>query len=368
VDAKRAIETVPLRGYCFVLPVQHDPSRAEGSTWGHLPPLLSRPVGREGAIATVVQALDRQRLVTITGPGGIGKTTVAVATVSQIGPAALRFVDLSHVATGDEAAMQIARSLGVETTDGGFERLCRALGDRDLLLILDTCEHIVAEIAMLVESLLAHCPKLRLLVTSREALRATGEWTHRLPSLHFPPTGAAIDEANAREFSAVALFLERAQSSTGLDLEDRHVPLVAEICRRLDGIPLALELAAARVADLGVHEIAANLDDCFSILTRGRRTALPRHRTLSATLDWSYNLLSGDERALLHHLSSMTGPFLADEAVSSAAAAGFEHCAERLLTLYEKSLLSVELREDAPSYRLLATTKSYLDARQLAPA
>jgi predicted ATPase len=250
--------------------------------------------------------------------------------------------------------------LGVETRGDALATLCEHLRDRDMLLILDTCEHIVEPIAALVEMLLSHCAKLRLLVTSREALRATGEWTHRLPSLTFPEEGEEINQANMAAFSAIIMLVDRVRASMRFEVESRELPAIAEICRRLDGIPLALEFAAARVADLGLREIATHLDDCFAILTRGRRTALPRHRTLSAALDWSYSLLSGDEQRMLRHLATLGRSFTAEHAISSGGHAGCERPSEALADLCEKSLISVDIRNDAPIYRLLDTTRAYV--------
>jgi non-specific serine/threonine protein kinase len=328
-----------------------------------LPVLLNPVVGREEAIEIIGAALSERQLVTITGPGGIGKTTVAIATANRFvtgfeGMAA--FVDLSHVTDDEGAALAIAGALGLEAQGDTLAALCDYMRIRDLLLILDTCEHIVESIARLVETLLSHCANLRLLVTSREALRATGEWTHRLPSLTFPAEGEEINERNMAAFSAITLFVDRVQSSMRFARESRNLPLLAEICRHLDGIPLALEFAAARVVDLGLQTIAGHLDDRFTILTRGRRTALPRHRTLSATLDWSYGLLSEDEQRMLRHLANRGAPFTAECALAGGERAGCERPLDALSGLYEKSLLAVDMRDDAPTYRLLDTTRAYV--------
>jgi len=367
-DAQRAIETIPLRGDCFILSVSHHPHGLEPEVPelpgdNILPTLLYPTVGREDAIGIIGAALDQRRLVTITGPGGIGKTTVAIATANRYATGfqgTIVFVDLSHVTDGNKAALAIAEASGVEAQGNALAALCRYLRIRNSLLILDTCEHIVDPVARLAGILLSHCANLRLLITSREALRATGEWTHRLASLTFPEEGQEIDEARIATFSAVTLFIDRVRSSTRFEIQSRDLPVLAEICRRLDGIPLALGFAAARVAELGLYEIAAHLDDRFTILTRGRRTALPRHRTLSATLDWSYGLLSGDEQRILGHLAALGGSCTAGRAVASGAAAGCKQPAEALADLYEKSLLAVDMRNDAPIYRLLDTTRAYV--------
>jgi predicted ATPase/DNA-binding winged helix-turn-helix (wHTH) protein len=375
-EAMRAIDTIPLRGYCFVLPVRHHPNESgpsglEVQTRCVLPILPNLTVGRESAIQIVHAALHERRLVTITGPGGIGKTTVAVATAKRYATnfsGVINFVDLSHVTDGADAARVIGEALQIAPHRDALEALCEHLRFHESLLILDTCEHIVEPIAMLAEVLLSHCTDLKLLVTSREVLRATGEWTYRLPSLTFPAAATAIDQAGMAEFSAVTLFVDRVQSSTSFQPQEQDLPTIAEICRRLDGIPLALEFAAARVTDLGLRKIAAHLNNCFAILTRGRRTALPRHRTLTAAFDWSYGLLSEEEQIMLSHLAALGGSFTADRAVSSCMDHRCKRPSEAFYGLYDKSLLTADMTNDEPVFRLLDTTRAYVaDKGKLAP-
>lgn len=369
-DSRRMIETIPLRGYCFVLPVRHHPSNLETPSSklpadSALPTLLNPTIGREDTIEIVHTALDEHRLVTITGPGGIGKTTVAIATAKRYAvgyKGEIAFVELSRVVDGAQAAQRIADALGIDARSDALAALCELLRVRELLLILDTCEHLVEPIANLAEFLLTNCDNVKLLVTSREALRATGEWTYRLPSLTFPAIGEEINSENVATFTAINLFVERARSTTRFDVESADLLILAEICRRLDGIPLALEFAAARVADLGLARIAAHLDDRFSILTRGRRTALPRHRTLSATIDWSFSLLSDNEQRMLRLIATFCGAFTGERAIESGGSAGCERPREALSGLYEKSLLTIDLRNGVPLYRLLDTTKAYVAA------
>ncbi len=373
-DARRAIETIPLRGYCFILPVRHELASAEGTVTPNLasallPPILTPIVGRDEAIDLLCAAMADRRLISITGPGGIGKTMVAIATARRYAASmsgAVAFIDLSQACNGHEAAAIIAQALGIEAAVISAAILCDQIRDLQALLVLDTCEHIVDDIAALSEMLLARCPALKLLVTSREALRAGGEWTHRLASLTVPDAGEALTSANIGDYSAVLLFLERAGSSANFILQAQDLESVAEICRRLDGIPLALEFAAARMSDLGLREITARLDDCFSILTRGRRTALPRHRSLSAALDWSYGLLSEIEQKSLRRLAMIPGAFSVEDGIAQCEEAGCERPPEALSSLYEKSLLSVDHRSDVPSYRLLATTKAFVMATHAA--
>jgi len=366
-EASRAINTVPNRGYCFVLPVRHHPngvvpSSSKVQKHPALPILTNRIVGRDDAIQIIEDALDQSRLVTITGPGGIGKTTVAIATAKRYAEkfqGEIRFVDFSNVTDGAGAAQVISEALHVPTERDVLESLCEHLGVNETLLILDTCEHIVEPVAVLAERLLSHCSNLKLLVTSREALRATGEWIHSLPSLTFPAEGEEIEEKDIAKFSAVTLFIDRVRSSTRFEPCRRDLPKIAEICRKLDGIPLALEFAAARVAELGLREIAARLDDCFSILTRGRRTALPRHRTLAAAFDWSYGLLSQEEQRMLVRLAAFGGSFTAERAITSCAGTACRRTSDVFYSLLDKSFLAVETASEAPMFRLLETTRAY---------
>jgi predicted ATPase len=311
-------------------------------------------------------ALKERRLVTITGPGGIGKTTVAIATAKQYATslaAVVNFVDLSDVTDLAGATQVIAEALHLLPSRIPLEGLREHFRCRKSLLILDTCEHIVEQIALLAEALLSQCPDLTLLVTSQEALRATGEWTYRLRSLTFPAEGIMIETRDIPRYSAISLFVDRVQSSTRFEPDGQELSIIAEICRRLDGIPLALEFAAGRVADLGLRNIAAHLNDCFAILTRGRRTALPRHRTLIAAFDWSYSLLSEDEKSMLSHLAALGCSFTAAQAASSCLDSKCKQPSEAFYSLYDKSLLTLELVSAEPTFRLLDTTRTYvLDA------
>ena len=366
--AQHAIETVWSRGYCFILDVRHHPDGTDPTVPEHLrlntlPPLANPPHGREGSIDVIRTALDIQQLVTITGPGGIGKTTVAIeAAKAYASSRATRviFVDLSDVTGEFGIIATIASALGLGEQGDPLTALCEDLRLSSSLLILDTCEHIAEPVSRLVEILLIRCINLKLLVTSREALHTSREWIHRLPALTFPEANEPIDEGNLQEFSALKLFVDRVRSSMPFELQSQELAVLAEICRRLDGIPLALELAVARISDLGILGIATHLDDCLSILTRGRRTAPLRHRALAASFDWSYGLLSADEQFLLQYLATIDGPFTTEHAIAGARRAGCSQPLTTLGSLYEKSLLSIDTNSETLQYCLFNTTRAYV--------
>ncbi|WP_262265802.1 ATP-binding protein [Microvirga yunnanensis] len=364
--AGRAIETVPLRGYCFVLPALVEPrpmppSRAFSQA-------IPAVIGRHDVMADVAQALGERRLVTITGPAGIGKTTVGVATASALAGSyegRTAYVDFSDVGCRAGIVDKMVAALDVGSHDGTVADLVAALRAGPHLLLLDTCEHLVEHVASLAEELLAMCPDLCLLVCSREILRATGERTFRLPSLSFPEVEDDLSSRNATDYTAISLFIER-MGSLPSNLGGQDLTAIAEICRRLDGIPLALEFAAARVPDLGLTEIASRLDDGFSILTRGKRTALPRHRTLYAALEWSFGLLTSSERALLKAIATLPRTFSAAEAVEIGTLAGCRDVHQALSGLFEKSLVNVDARHNALRYRLPDITRAFVKAHRSA--
>jgi predicted ATPase/DNA-binding winged helix-turn-helix (wHTH) protein len=365
--AQRAIETVPLKGYCFVLPVLREagPSIRLGRERSSPAPLpsLGEPIGRADTIRGLSTALHQRRLVTVTGPGGIGKSTVAVATAAACAKAAsdgMHFVDLSAVAPGTSLFLAIAAALGIPGAADPRATLTAMLNEGHQLLILDTCEHLVEDAAAFAETILADCDNLRILVTSREALRATGEWTHRLPSLAYPEEERPLDLAATQHFAAMELFVDRVCATMRYELNDRDLPLIAQICRQMDGIPLALEFAAARVADLGIREIARQSGNRFAILNRGRRAAIPRHQTLAAAFDWSYDLLLEQEKSMLTALASCGDRFTRQSIVLLAEQSGCRQPLDALAGLFEKSMLRIEMQEDGPHYRLLDTTRAYV--------
>ncbi|HKE41684.1 MAG TPA: winged helix-turn-helix domain-containing protein [Casimicrobiaceae bacterium] len=367
---RHAIKTVPLQGYCFVLPVVRSDvelaAQANAEAQHNLPLPLTQIVGRGDAIELLSKSLSSHRLVTVIGPGGIGKTTVALAVAHRCQAHFVdgaRFVDFSCLSEPQLVAGTLASAFGIGVlSQDPLAGLLAHLRDKQMLIVLDTCEHVVEVAARLAETLLAELPGIRIMATSREALRAKGEWVHRLPSLSLPSHAAGLTAVEVISFSAIELFVQQAAATVNeFELRDADVPLVAEICRWLDGIPLAIELAAARVDELGLRELAARLHDSFSVLTRGRRTALPRHLTLHATLRWSYDLLSPDEQAILRRLAVFRGPFTADaaSAVAGLDPIGAGRATELVSDLFVKSLLVVDADGDVLLYRMLDTTRAF---------
>jgi len=371
---RHAIKTVPLKGYCFVLPVVRSdvalPIPAVAEIRHNLPLPLTQVVGRNDAIELLSKSLDSHRLVTVIGPGGIGKTTVALAAARS---ALTRFrdgacfVDFSSLSEPRLVESALASALGIcVLSQDPIAGVVAHLRGKQMLLLLDTCEHVVAAIAAVAETLLAQVAGIRILATSREALRAKGEWVHRLPSLLLPPAAFRLTAVEALGFPAIELFVQRAAATLNeFELRDTDVPVVVDICRHLDGIPLAIEFAAARIDELGLRELAARLSDSFSVLTRGRRTALPRHLTLGATLSWSYDLLSPDEQAMLRWLAVFRGPFTADAAVAVAGGdtVGRRGAMDTLSNLFVKSLLVADANSDILLYRMFDTTRTFAAER-----
>jgi predicted ATPase len=298
------------------------------------------------------------------GPGGIGKTTVAVAVADAVRVSyrdGVWFVGLASLADPHLVPSALGAVLGVRPSGADpLPGLAAWLRDKAALIVLDCCEHVVAAAATLAEAVLRVAPGVSILTTSREPLRAEGESLHRLAALELPSAAVALAADDALRYSAVQLFNERAIAAVdGFALADADVPAVLEICRRLDGIPLALELAAARVGDFGVRDLAAHLDDRFRLLTTGRRTALPRHQRLGATLDWSYQLLPEEEQAVLRRLSVFAGDFPLEAAVVVAVGHHPSEIVDHIANLVSKSLVAADPRGEAAQYRLLDTTRLY---------
>jgi predicted ATPase len=339
----------------------------------NLPVQLTSFIGREKEIAEVKRLLNEKHLVTITGPGGTGKTRLSLQVAAELFkafPNGVWLVELAPVADPALVSQAVATALGVREQRAlpMQDALTDFLRQKDLLLILDNCEHLVEACAALADTLLHACPGLKILASSREALGIAGEVPFRLPSLstpdihHLPPTQVLL------QYEAVRLFIERATTALStFTVTDGNAPAIAQVCQRLDGIPLAIELAAARVRMLSVEQIAARLDDCFRLLTGGSRTALPRLQTLRALIDWSYNLLSASERTLLRRLSVFMGggTLEASEAICANVGAEAQVRPEEILdiltSLVNKSLVVVQHEQDRePSYRLLETIRQYV--------
>src|ERR1700676_4356118 len=369
----RYITNVPGRGYCLVVPI----SRSNAPDAGHvetagssqfqtLPVRLSRMVGREENIQKIAEELSARRFVSVVGPGGIGKTTVAVEvghTLLAAFESAVHFLDLSSLKDARLVPGALALTLGLTIhSDNPVPGLLTFLKDKRMLLVLDSCEHVIETLAVLTESIFSEAPQVHILVTSRVSLRVEGERVHRLFPLDCPPEEEGLKASEVLSFPAAQLFIERvAANSSQFELSDSDAPIVAEICLRLDGIALALELAAGQVNAYGIRGIATLLNDRFRLSWQGRRTALPRHQTLSATLDWSYNLLSELEREILRRLAVFVGTFTLEAARSVVAGDGIDEAQVVLaiVNLVAKSLLSSDGAVAPMRYRLLDTTRTY---------
>ncbi|MCW3098702.1 MAG: hypothetical protein JWL77_4320 [Chthonomonadaceae bacterium] len=345
---------------------------------GYLPHPLTDLVGREDALLEVAARLRRSRLVTLTGLGGIGKTRLAIEVAGEVVPEyadGVWLVALEALSDGKLVAQQIASVLGLKEVSGQtlLQSVTNHLRTKRLLLVLDNCEHLLEASAQIIASLLRECIGVRILATSREALGITGETVWTVPSLTTPDT-AHLPQASATllrvlmGYESVQLFVERAQAvQKSFVLTREHALAVAQICFQLEGIPLAIELAAARVKAMTVEQIAQRLDDYLSLLTGGSRTAMSRQQTLRATLDWSYALLSEMERLLLRRLSVFTGGWTLDAAEAVCAENGLEswQVLDLLTSLVDRSLVAYEEREPEAGgrYRLLEMVRQYAAER-----
>ncbi|MHC2576761.1 putative ATPase/DNA-binding winged helix-turn-helix (wHTH) protein [Bradyrhizobium diazoefficiens] len=366
----RYVVNVPGRGYCFVaslaqatppvapVPLDIVPPRS-------LPVQLAKMVGREEVIEKISNGLSLYRFMTVVGPGGIGKTAVAVTDGhrrSQDFGGRVFFVDFGPLRDASHIATTIASALGLTiSAEDPTPALLTFLKAGPALLIFDSCEHVLDNLAPLVERIVREAPQLRVLATSRESFRSEGERIFRLFPLDCPPEREDLGVAEVLTYPAAQLFIERiAQSSGPFQLSAEEAPLVASICRRLDGIALAIELAAGRVNAYGIAGTASLLDSRFSLQWRGRRTAVPRHQTLAAALDWSYDLLPAAESATLRRLSVFAGPFAPEAAATVAAGDGVSasETLEAIDSLVTKSLISPSGSRTL-RYRLLDTTRTY---------
>src|SRR5450432_3021869 len=367
----RYIANIKGRGYSFVGTVvplagstesRSDRSRHQGG----LPVRPLPMIGRETVISEVSEKLREERFVTLLGPGGIGKTTIALA----VGGAAAEhfggkayFVDLESLTDSRHVAGAVATSLGfaLKSKDAALE-LVDLVRSRKLLIILDSCEHVIEAVASLVEQLSRQTEEVHVLTTSRELLKVEGEHCYRVPPLDYPPDGSAQSANAVLRYPAAQLFVQRVAARAGsFILTDEEAPFVAEMCRKLDGLPLAIELAAGQVAALGIKNTIARLVSRPELLRLSHRTAVPRHRTLKATLDWSYDLLSDVERIVFRRIAPFAGHFTIEGAryVAGELGVGTGEVCDAIAGLVEKSLITTRIDETQAQYRLLDTTRAY---------
>ncbi len=347
------------------LPTKFPPLRSLEGFPNNLPAQLSTFLGREETLGAVQKVVDASRLVTLTGPGGVGKTRLALQIAAdriERHPDGVWLTELGGLADPELVPQAVRSALGIPEQPGRpvITALTGYLERRDVLLVLDNCEHLIDAAASLVKTLLGASPLVRVLATSREPLNVPGEVSWPVPPLTLPASDEAVEVRNAPE--AVVLFVERAHAADpSFDLTERNAPAIAAICRRLDGLPLAIELAAARVRALSVEDIATRLRDQLAVLSAGSRTALPRQQTLEATVAWSYDLLDEAERVVFTRLGVFSGPF--DLGAAEEVGAGVDIERHRVLDLVsglvDKSLLVVVRDEEDVRYRMLNTIRDY---------
>jgi predicted ATPase/class 3 adenylate cyclase len=332
-------------------------------------PLESTPfVGRDDEVAEVAALLAAHRIVTLVGSGGVGKTRVSLHVAAQVLEQyrdGVWVVELAPLSEGGFIPEAIAAALAIRLSSSvdPLSSLVASLRPLRALVVLDNCEHLVADAAAVAAAIVRACPGVAVLATSRQGLGVSGEAVYRMPSLPVPPPEeAAITAAEARSYAAVDLFVTRAEAADSrFAFTDENAPIVAEICRRLDGIALAIELAAARIKVLSPSQLRRRLGERFRVLTGGSRDALPRQQTLHAMITWSYDLLAENERALLNRLAIFSGGWTIEAAEAVASGDGIDEAevCDLLSSLVDKSLVSTELGDREVRYRLLESTRSY---------
>src|SRR5437763_15508513 len=366
----RYIATIPGRGYNFVAPVRFEKlARAAtivSAAAHNLPLAATRMIGRETAVATLVSRRSRPRLVTVVGPGGIGKTTVALAVAERIisdYEHGVWLIDRSPLGDPRLVPSAVATVLGLEVRiDNPLPGLIAALRDRRMLLLLDNCEHVIDAVASLAAAVLTGARDVSILLTTREPLGIPGEHVYRVGPLSTPQHSARATAAETAAFTAIQLFVERVTAIVeDFALTEENASTVAEICRRLDGLPLAIEFAAPRVEVLGVEALASHLGAGLPQLRARVRASPPRHRTMRAVLDWSYGLLSEDEQRFLRALGIFAGGFTVEaaDAVALDPATTRIEAIDSLADLVTKSLVVADVSGAKPRFRRLDTTRAY---------
>jgi len=373
-NGARYISTLAGRGYCFVAPVTRSGGHGDRAAVPEvaparatfLPARLARLVGREEDVGNISAALATSRFVTIVGPGGVGKTAVAVTVAHALLPAfegSVLFVDFGALSDARMVPASVASMMGLSIqSDDPVPSLIAFLRERRVLLVLDNCEHVVDDAARFVDRILLDVSGLHILATSREALRVKGEQVYRLPPLGLPPADAALTADATLSFPAAQLFVESATASGArLDLTDSNAAIVAGICRKLDGMALAIELAAGRVEAYGLGQIATLLDQRFTLLWPGKRTAPARQKTLHATLEWSYGLLTEAERVVFRHLAVFVGSFTIEAALAVVTNETVDAVwvFTAIDSLVEKSMIMSLPTGAMMRYRLLDTARAF---------
>ncbi|CUX57882.1 winged helix-turn-helix domain-containing protein [Agrobacterium genomosp. 13] len=357
------------RGYSLIVPTQRMGLRlsSELAETTSALPKRRRLIGRAGTISEVTERLLNHQLVTVTGPGGIGKTGVVkeiAARWDSWGRREVFYIDLGGLQDERLLLAHVARAVGVKQSDADPREVLRTLSGVNGLLVLDTCEHMIDAAAEFVEQLLPEAPNLKVLVGSQDSLRIAGEWVTRLQPLAFPQTDEADELVTAEAYPAIELFLERASGAgCALTLAPATIGAIGRICARLDGLPLAIELAAARVGQFGVDHLLSALNQHLGILTGGLRTGVPRQRTMRAAIEWSFSTLTDYEQELLQNLSVLKSPFVL-EIATAVAGEGHPEVADQdvmngLNELYRKSMLNVVIVDDRQHFCLLDTTRTY---------
>jgi predicted ATPase/class 3 adenylate cyclase len=343
------------------------PLRSVNALPNNLPLQLTTFVGRERETEEIENLLSGVRLLTLVGTGGVGKTRSAIQIAANVldgMPDRAWFVDLAAIGEATSCHGAILSALGLQEDAGrpALATILDHLAHRKLLLVLDNCEHVIEETARTAHEILKRCKDVKIIATSRESLRVDGEHVYRMPSLTVPQAGESLTVDRALAYGAVALFAERAAAADSrFTLTDENVATVSDICRRLDGIALAIELAAPRVKMFSVAQLSQRLGERFRLLTGGRRTALPRQQTMRALIDWSYDLLDGDQQSLFRRLGVFSGGWslAAATSLSENAQTSEWEVFDLLSALVEKSLVQVDLSESAQRYRLLESMKEY---------